>query len=459
MSNNKNNHNIKIEEISENTINNSYNQKYIATHDALTDLPNRILLQEHIASAIEQACINNHLLAVFFMDLDGFKNINDKAGHAVGDLVLKETAQRLIRNTRSTDLVARLGGDEFVILLSRVENRIGVSIIADKILAAISSPYNIDSESWQISSSLGITIYPFDGLNCKDLLANADTAMYEAKRKGKNRAQYFNKQLNNVAKRKNDIIHDIRQSLVNNDFEILLQPQYDIQNNQIIGAESFIRWHHPKKGIVMPNKFLPYIANTEYINSIGYYVLNQAVELIKTHSYQGAINFRIAINVEPRQLANDDFINYLSELKNNGKPVEYLTIELTEECFKTNFEIIRKRLNRIRDLGIKICLDDFGIGISSLNQLITLPIDILKIDNKYFDSVHDDGKTKTGIIMLAQHLHIKVMAKRVDDAKQLQELIGLGCSYAQGYCYSPAISLVEFRDYYAKNFSKRDDKK
>ena len=422
-------------------------KNFNATHDALTGLANRVLLKESLSKALDLAKDQDYLLAVFFIDLDGFKDINDKAGHKAGDFVLLETSRRLLKNTRATDLVARVGGDEFIIMLARVENRTGISVIADKILAAVASPYNIEGESWQISASIGIAVYPHDGLDADSMLVNSDAAMYEAKRKGKNKAQYFNKHLNNVAKRKNDIITEIRESVKNNAFEILLQPQYDIKTNQLIGAESFIRWHHPNKGIVQASKFLPYIANTEYINTIGYFVLNKVLEYVTINNLDDLKNFRVAINVEPRQLANDDFLNYLTDVSKKKK-LSCLTIEITEDCFKTNFEIVKERLNKIRALGIKICLDDFGIGVSSLNHLIILPIDILKIDNKYFEcNQQNNANTKSAIIALAHNLAIKVMAKRVDNSIQLEHLIESGCNYAQGYCYSEPLPVNDFQIY------------
>ncbi|MBP9722641.1 MAG: EAL domain-containing protein [Gammaproteobacteria bacterium] len=415
---------------------------FMATHDSLTLLPNRILLNESILISIESANINNNLFSVFFIDLDGFKNINDRAGHETGDYVLKEVAKRLLNITRATDIVARQGGDEFIVLLSRIEDKTDAKIVADKILATLASPFYFQGESWQISASIGIAIYPNDGQTTDEIIAHADAAMYEAKSSGKNNAQYYNEELNIRAQKKNAIIAEIKQAVTNDEFEIFLQPQYEIKTGNIFGAETFVRWKHSTKGILLAADFLPQISNTEYINAIGYIVLDKILKL-KLPNF-----LKIAIHVESRQLANNEFVHHLFDLHSQGLDISFLSIEITEDCFKTNLDLTRKRLDKLKSIGATIILDDFGKGISSIRQFTQLPIDIVKIDNKFFQDARSDGSEEKGIIALAHYLDRKVMAKRVENKKELEKLIKYNCDYAQGYCYSEPVTVDKFVENY-----------
>lgn len=426
-----------------------YNNNFVSTHDALTMLPNRIYLLDKIDSIIKEAGIQKNNFALFFLDLDGFKDINDTAGHEAGDLVLKEVAKRLIRYTRATDTVSRHGGDEFIILLPTIRSKSDVQVVADKILSVLAEPFQIHSENWNITASIGVAIYPDDGLTPQKLISNADTAMYTAKQSGKNTVRYFNKELDAKIAHKVNIQEEVRKAILNDDFEILLQPQHDLATNDIIGAEAFIRWHHKDKGLIMPNDFLPYIANTGYINSLGNLILQKCLAL----NYQMKLNknIKIAINIEARQLVSDIFINKITGLKKFGVNIKQLAIEITEDCFKTNFKIVKQRLETLRSLGVRIHLDDFGLGTSSITHLAELPIDIIKIDNKSLCDGSNSRAMKMGIIVLSHSFGIKTMAKRIDNNDQLFNLKSLGCDYGQGYCYSKPLSVNEFQDYLVKN--------
>lgn len=424
-----------------------YKDDFIATHDSLTMLPNRGFLLKKMRAILETSPLTPQDFAVFFLDLDGFKNINDSAGHDAGDMVLQEVARRLIKNTRATDIVSRHGGDEFVVLLPHMRSKDDIEIVANKLLSVLSEPFYIKQENWVISASIGVATYPDDDATAEKLISNADIAMYKAKQEGKSTVRYFNEGLNEQLTKKINILNEIRESIINNDFEILLQPQHDLKTNKLIGAEIFIRWNHPKKGIIMPNDFLPHILNTGYINTLGNLILKKALAVNYEIPNFHQKNLIIAINVEPRQLINDNLIEHLRGLKNMGINVKNLAIEITESCFKTNFEIIKKKLHKVSELGVKIYLDDFGLGNSSVTQLADLPVDVVKIDNKLLCDTHKSDAIKKGVISLAKSFNIKTMAKRIDDSRQLEMLLKLGCDYGQGYCYSKPLSVKEFNQY------------
>lgn len=447
---------------SENIANNKeitqiYKDNFMSSHDALTMLPNRMFLIDKIDTALKSATTSENNLAVFFIDLDGFKDINDTAGHDAGDLVLKEVAKRLIKNTGATDVVARHGGDEFVVFLPHIRSKDDIEIVATKILSIIAEPFIIKQESWTISASIGVATYPDDGLTSEKLISNADAAMYSAKQTGKNTVRYFNKDLNEKISTKINIQEEVRKAIVNDDFEMVLQPQHDLVTNEIIGAEAFIRWHHKEKGLIMPNDFLPYIINTGYINSLGKHIVQKSLALnyqLKTNKYK---DIKIAINVEARQLMGDSFINHIVGLKNLGVSTSRLAIEITESCFQTNFNIIKQKLETLRKLGIRIHLDDFGLGTSSLTHFAELPIDVIKIDNKLLCDTANGEVMKSAIIALAHNFKIKTMAKRIDNDQQLNRLKELGCNYGQGYCYSKPLSVEEFKEYILQHASSYND--
>lgn len=429
-----------------------YQADFLATHDQLTLLPNRFYLLKKLPFFIETNRLERRPLAMFFLDLDNFKDVNDKAGHAAGDLVLQEVARRLVKNTRITDLAGRLGGDEFIVVLPHIRDKSDTEIVANKLLSVLNEPIYINNESWQISCSIGVSIFPDDGSTAESLLENADTAMYEAKRIGKNKVQYFDKKLNEKVTRKYKLINELHNAIQNNQFNALLQPQIHITNNQLFGAELFIRWHHPEKGLIMPNDFLPDIADTGYISAIGDFMLTKSFN-IKNNLLKNK-SCKLAINVEPRQLASNDFVNYLHEISQKTafeNILNNLAIEITESSFKVNFKNIKSRLEAIRNLGITVTLDDFGSGDSSISKLMELPIDIIKIDYKYFTATKSDNKYLAGIIALAHSMGIRVMAKRVDNKEGLTSLAQLNCDYAQGYYFSKLLTEEEFSEFIRKN--------
>lgn len=429
------------------SIQNIYKDNFVTTHDALTMLPNRLFLLNKIESSIIEAKITKNIMPLFFIDLDGFKNINDKAGHKTGDIILKEVSRRLTKNTRISDVVSRHGGDEFIVFLPHIRSKKDAEIVANKILSTLSEPFYVNNETWNITASIGIAIYPDDSITAEKLIEYADEAMYAAKDSGKNTFRYFNKEISAELEKKYCVLEEIRHAIVNDHFDVVLQPQHDLASGEIVSVELFIRWMHPEKGIVMPKDFLPYILNTGYINSLGDLVVKKALGLYYELKRICNKKINIAVNTEARQFINDSFIEHVSGLKRLGVNVSMLTVEITEDCYKTNFEIMKEKLNKLKDLGVTICLDDFGMGNSSISQLVQLPVDIIKIDNKHLYNNRDNKVVQKSIIALAHSLGIKVMAKRIDDEVQLKGLQELGCDYGQGYCYERPLALDAFTQY------------
>lgn len=409
--------------------------KHKGLYDSLTGLPNRELLVNSLQEKIDKHSDTDPKIGVLFLDLDDFKAINDVAGHDVGDKVLKEVALRIEKNTRVSDLSARQGGDEFIILLSRIKDIESAESVAENILTSLSKPICIDDECWNITTSIGISIFPHDGDTPEKLLKHADAAMYNAKQAGKNTIKYFNRELGRELDKKYEIIQEVKKSIENDDFSIELQPQYNLKNDDIIGVELFIRWMHPDRGKLLPDDFLPYIQNTNYISHIGDIVLNKAVMLSQELKSLGLNNIQIAINVEARQLINDSFIKKLEETMQNHSILKSLIIEIDESSFLSNYKSASKRLQRLKSLGVTICLDNVGYGTSSLMPIVDLPIDIMKFDNKMSFGNGFDDAVKRIIIFAAHALGKKVMAKRISDTSELKKLIDFGCDYGQGYCF------------------------
>ena len=426
------------------------NENYVATHDTLTMLPNRSFLLYKIKQAITDDTLKSRLMALFFLDIDGFKDINDKAGYKTGDLILKEVSKRLIDNTRMSDVISRHGSDEFIVFLPEIRSLKDSEIICNKILDILAEPIYINNEVWNISATIGVALYPDDGITSEQLIHNADAAMYMAKQEGKSKIKYFNKDIDEELDKKYNIINEIREAIIKNQFDVVLQPQHNLQTNEISGVELFIRWIHPKKGIILPNDFLPYIYHTGYINSLGDLIVRKALGLYYELNRTSHKKLTIALKVTPRQFINDTFIERIAGLRTFGVNTNCLMIEITENCFKNNFEIAREKLIKLKNTGVKICLDNFGLGNSSLSQLFQLPIDFVKIDNNLLYVTQNNEQIKKGLIALVHNLNIKVIIKKIEDPEKLARVQELDCDYAQGYCYSKPLQLTEFIDYVQK---------
>lgn len=411
--------------------------RQLAHYDQLTGLPNRTLFLEKLNWAMEMATRNKNNLALFFLDLDRFKIINDTLGHQAGDQLLCEVAQRLRKVVRKVDTVARLAGDEFTVIIGEVKNTDEVDGVAEKILNCFASPVVLDGREIFITTSVGITYYPMDGNNVDSLLKNADTAMYHAKSLGKNRYQFFSDFMNRKVHEELELEINLRKAIDNREFALHYQPQYSLKTDEIVGVEVLIRWRHPELGEVSPATFIPYAEKIDMIIPIGSWVLKTACEEFCRWRSEGIPIKRISVNYSGSQLKNPDQIGIISNiLEETGMDPACLNLELTETVIMENAEDTIRALRDIKNMGISISVDDFGTGYSSLSYLKRFPIDTLKIDKSFVQDITtdaDDEAIATTIIAMAHALRLSVLAEGVETEDQLSMLRAKNCDEIQGY--------------------------
>jgi len=423
-----------------------------AHYDSLTKLPNRVLFNERLEHAISQAQSNHSNVGVLFLDLDRFKLVNDSLGHAAGDVMLKKIANILLEQIRSIDTVARFGGDEFVILISDIDNNsdseLVLGSIATKIFTASQNEFAIDRQIIHPKMSIGIACYPRDGHSPDELIKNADTAMYQAKSKGRARYEFFTPELNRSASYRLQLEQDLRHALSNNEFLLHYQPKVDCQNGSLLGAEALIRWVHPQRGMISPLEFIGLAEETGLILEIGDWVLKHACQQIVDWRAAGFDPAPIAINVSPLQFQEDNFTRDVVEIlgHNRLKP-GMLELEITETTVMDEVEESIAKLNIFQDMGLRISLDDFGTGYSSLSYLRRLPIHTLKIDQSFISTFCDERDTHSIVdatIILAHKLGLKVVAEGVETEEQKRLLQNMGCDVLQGYLISKPLDAEHF---------------
>jgi diguanylate cyclase (GGDEF)-like protein len=426
------------------------NLEHQAYHDSLTGLPNRALLLDRIDQAIRHAKRNNSLLAVLFLDLDNFKQINDSFGHSVGDTVLVSISGMLKKALRDMDTIARLGGDEFTILLSEFEKEEEINEITTKLFDILRRPLMIKGSELFVTTSIGISVYPNDGKNPEILLRNADTAMYRAKEKGRNGFEFYTHDMTERALEKVHMIANLNRALDQGEFEVYYQPQYDIQQKQMTGLEALIRWHHPDLGLLGPEEFLPAAEESGLIVSLDRWTMSQGMQQMKLWKDEGVELGRLSLNLTMQQIDQSDFLEFLMELMQlNNCDGTSLGFEITEGQLMKNPERTIELLNRISALGIKISVDDFGTGYSSLAYLKKLPVDTLKIDKEFIRDIpgdEDDVSIVRTIIALAKSMRIDVLAEGVETDDQIEFLSREGCNLIQGFLFSHPKSAFEIPD-------------
>ena len=420
-----------------------------AHFDHLTGLPNRQMFHEELLNAMEEADGSARSMALVYMDLDYFKEVNDSLGHDMGDELLKQVAQRLSRAVRQHDLVARLGGDEFTLILNEGDNIMNLEEICRRVLKAVSEPYTLRHNIVNISASLGVTIYPRDGDTATELLQNADLAMYSAKDAGRNQYRHFTPSMQYEAQERRDLLKELQRALAREEFELYYQPIVELSSGRIRKAEALIRWHHPERGLVLPGDFIPLAEDSGLIVPMGDWAFRSvAVQLARWRQQLGG-DFQVSVNVSPAQFMDDelDAGAWLSCVQGHGMPASAVLMEITERVLLKADGAAKNKLLAFRDAGVQLALDDFGTGYSSLAYLKRFDIDFIKIDRLFVHNITSDADDLAlcqAMIAMAHRLGLKVVAEGVATEAQHDLLLAAGCDYAQGFLYAQPLPVSEF---------------
>jgi diguanylate cyclase (GGDEF)-like protein len=421
--------------------------RHIATHDALTGLPNRVLLDDRLDQAIMHAERNRQQFAVLVLDLDRFKFINDSLGHHAGDELLNRIALRLRGVVSEVDTVARVGGDEFVLLLAPTADKPDAIVVAQRVIEALKSPLSITGVPLHISTSVGIAFYPADAAGPDQLLAHADAAMYCAKQRGRNNLQCFETGMDTTTRDRVKLESDLHAALLQQQFVLLYQPKVDTATDDFHSVEALIRWHHPERGVIMPEDFISLAEDCGLICAIGEWVLREVCRQVKAWQREGLPRMRVAVNVSATQFRQGNLLDIIRQaIGEAGLDPRCLEIELTESAVMTNPEESAAILQELSQMGVLVSVDDFGTGYSSMSYLRRFPIDNLKIDRGFVKDLMtraDDASIVQAIISLAHSLRLKVVAEGVETPEQLHSLRSMGCDQYQGFHFSPPISATE----------------
>jgi diguanylate cyclase (GGDEF)-like protein/PAS domain S-box-containing protein len=419
-----------------------------AHHDFLSGLPNRVLLNDRVDHAIGWAARNMTKLALLFLDLDGFKHINDSLGHPTGDKLLQSIAKRLVGCVRVSDTVSRQGGDEFVVLLSEVREPEDAAMAARRMLLAVAEAHPIDRHDLHVTTSIGVSVYPDDGLDAETLIKNADTAMYQAKENGRQTYQFFKPAMNVRAVERQSIEENLRRALERQEFALHYQPKINLRTGEISGAEALIRWTHPTRGPVSPGQFIPVAEDCGLILPIGQWVLREACQQARAWIEAGLPLATVAVNISSMEFRDDNFLeSVFATLKNTGLDPRFLELELTESVLMKRAESAASVLKTLRGTGVQVAVDDFGTGYSSLSYLRKFPIDALKIDQSFvrqITSTPDDTTIVTAVISLGRSMRLRVVAEGVETREELAFLQARQCDEAQGYYFSRPLAVAQF---------------
>lgn len=422
--------------------------RHMARHDSLTGLPNRIMFQDRLQLALVNAERIGKMAAVLYLDLDHFKDVNDTLGHPVGDLLLKRVSERLMVCARESDTVARLGGDEFAIIATNLAQIDDVTILAKRINEAIAQPFNLDGQEVHTATSIGITLFPNDTSDPEKLLSNADMALYRAKDNGRSRYQFYDAEMDADVQSRKALEHDLRRGLEKHEFELLYQPQVDLQTGDVVGAEALIRWNDPERGLVMPNEFIALAETNGLITPMTEWILLTACSQARAWQLSGLPPIRVAVNISAVQFKSSDLTSMVTRaLQQSGLSPQWLELEITESVMMGDIDRVVPIMNSLRDLGVKLAVDDFGTGFSSLTYLKRFPVEKLKIDQSFVRNIvsdPDDAAIAKTIVRLGQGLNITVIAEGVETVEQLSYLKHLECDQAQGYYFARPISAQDF---------------
>lgn len=430
------------------------NLEHMAHHDVLTGLANRILLNEQLDYALQLAKRSNKTVAVLFIDLDKFKEINDSIGHAVGDLLLKDVAHRLTKNLRDTDICARLGGDEFIVVLTQVDDASTINEKCDQLLSVISQPYSLQGHLLSVFASAGISVAPQHGESVDALIRNADVALHKAKELGRNRSWMYQPELSRNMHSRMSLEKDLRDALVQNDFRLVYQPQFRQNESNPLRVETLLRWPHPLRGLISPHEFIPLAETSGLIMELGLWVLRSACEQFLAWRAQGLTLEKIAVNVSAIQI-NGSFAESVAKILDdlNFNP-QWLELEVTESLMMSGITEVTQQIHLLRNMGVEFSIDDFGTGYSSLSKIKSMPVSVLKIDQSFVRDISDessDYEIARAIIMMAKSLGLSVVAEGVESQIQEDTLHRLGCDWLQGYFYGNPLSGEEFLTKYNTN--------
>lgn len=421
---------------------------FLAFHDPLTHLPNRRLFNDRLDHALKRAEREGHQVALYFLDLDRFKMINDSLGHPIGDILLQQVAERICGLVRKGDTVARLGGDEFMIILDKVDGVQGSKVFAHKLMSTFISPFLLKGHEFRITVSMGISLYPQDGKDPATLIKNADTAMYQAKEEGRNNYAFYTPALTTAVSERLTLGTELHSAMKKNELVLYYQPQYSLKTGKLIGAEALIRWQHPKHGLLLPAQFIPYAEESDLIVTLGEWVLKTACRQILLWQKNAHAVKRVAVNISGVQFLRGELVKTVrNALRQSGLNPSHLELEITENLFMKNTQWPIKALKELKNLGVTLVIDDFGTGYSPLSYLKLLPIDKLKIDQSFIRDIPGDLNDRAitrAVLALAHGLNHKVIAEGVETQAQQNYLKSLHCDESQGFLYSPAVTAEMF---------------
>jgi diguanylate cyclase (GGDEF)-like protein len=439
--------NLRLQEEVKERVRSEEQIQYLAYHDGLTSLPNRSLFSKLLNHGISQAHRRKKELAVLFIDLDRFKNINDTLGHDAGDTLLKEIGQRLKQCLRDSDTVARLGGDEFVVLLEELDDQKHVSVVAHKIQTSLVMPFATLGQEFHVTASIGISTYPTDGEDEQTLMKNADIAMYRAKEEGKNNFQFYSKELNEHSLERLTMESNLRRALERNEFRLHYQPKIDLRSGQITGVEALLRWQHPDLGMVAPAQFITMAEETGLIVPIGKWVLQTACRQNKAWQDQGLPRLSMAVNLSARQFSDENLLQDITSIvKESEMDPTLLELEITESMLMLNVEKAIRTLDALNEMGIRLAIDDFGTGYSSLSTLKRFPINSIKVDRSFIRDLPggaDDQSITEAIIAMGRTLSMTVIAEGVETKEQADYLRAQSCDEYQGFYFKKAMPADE----------------
>src|SRR5579872_2216184 len=421
---------------------------HLAQHDILTDLPNRLMVNDRLTQAISLALRNHHQLAVLFLDLDGFKRINDSLGHTIGDKLLQSVAVRLSESVRKSDTVSRQGGDEFVILLPEVTHAADAATSAAKIISELKKTHSIGEHSLRVTASIGISTYPLNGEDADTLIKNSDTAMYHAKQSVLDQYQFFRPDMGLNAVERQSLEGQLRYAIERRELLLHYQPKVNLKTGRITSIEALVRWQHPERGLLLPEQFLTIAEDTGMIVAIGQWVLHEACRQTREWLDQGVMAVPVAVNISSLEFRSEHFLEGVqAALKNSCLDSSYLELELTETVLMRHVESTGHTLGRLKAIGVRLAVDDFGTGYSSLSYLTRFPIDTLKLDQSFVRNLianSDDSTVVSAVINMGKSLRHRVVAEGVETLEQLAFLQAHGCDEGQGYYFCRPMNAQQF---------------